>query len=90
MNHLEAWVVHQQSCKSETLEIEEDFLNSGRQHPAALHWCKSFPAFEALLHVSVDTLGIFGFTQDFQQVVVGQEKEAREEQSFGLQVVVEA
>lgn len=53
----------------------------------AKSWCHAFKAF---LHVSVDPLGILCLTQDLQQVVVGQEEEAREEEALRLQVVVQA
>lgn len=47
-------------------------------------------ALEALLEVGLHTEGVLRLGQDFQQLVVGQEEEAGEEQALLFQIVVQA
>ena len=47
-------------------------------------------AFEALAQEGLDAEGVLGLGQDLEQLVVGQEVEAREGETLGLQVVIEA
>ena len=46
-------------------------------------------AFKALLEVRLNTSGVLRLGEDLQHLIVGQEKEAREEQSLLLQVGIE-
>lgn len=59
------------------------------QSPAQPGGPKQHPAFKTFLHMGIHSLGVLRLTQDLQQVVVGQEKETWEEQSLGLQVVIQ-
>ena len=46
-------------------------------------------AFKALLQVRLHASGVLGLRQDLKHLVVGEEEEAREVETFLLQVVVE-
>ncbi len=50
-------------------------------------WCATFKAF---LEVRLDVHGVLGLSQDLQQVIAGQEVEARELLALVLQVVLQA
>mmetsp|Transcript_55132 Transcript_55132/g.95782 ORF Transcript_55132/g.95782 Transcript_55132/m.95782 type:complete len:224 (+) Transcript_55132:8480-9151(+) len=47
-------------------------------------------AFECLLHMSIDAPRLLGLTEDLQQVVVGEEEEARESKPLCLEIVVQS